>query len=1098
MTCSGIIHAQQKEDILNSDILATAIKHARFTHEVRHVEEKNVIDSIQSIKKRLKHDYENTYTNCRKIVRLANVVYSELDDEYHDLLLELSNILLENHNDVVWALSITMEYARLKEESEYLGDYENELTKKLLDKFDNKREGLMAIFWPTAFLFGKNNSAAYILKEIGMDYYDREEYINAHYYLTRSYQWYKPHKYDLGASTNSVIAGFYAKEAYEKMRESSAQYLSKVYFYDHSAEAQTIRRSFIPIMNKSEAKDLVAALFYREVGLDFFKSEDFSHSAYYLKQAIESYSISELNPQDSLNHRHTVFQLGLAYEAGGNMEIAKTTYKQCVDMGEFMKPTYTDVLSKIQLAQLALKQNKFFSAEKWLNMVRTDFENKNHFMDFLPDIAIPYTNEGHAVIIPVLFYRFVVSNKYAGMEDYKRAIQEREIIIELLDEYELSESILYYNTLIHLANDYIAVGYLDNAKSIAERVMNRNRKEEIISVPHMAKLYMLLADIHTKKRENELQFEYCRNAYNLISKYASSKLLTMTEKERMYFIDDVQSIFQTVVIHCYVEREQNKQFAELALNCSLFLKGLLLQSSNNLRNIIMDSDIEDLIHKYNSFLKYKGEDKVNQTYTQLVNGSASLDYAFFKKTYEAREYESRAEKAELDLLSDKRIKNKITDFSESLCIEWKDIQENLKEDDVFIEFVDFDYSFQSFYTRATDNYYIAIVLTNSGTPSIVPLFHKDQLGKQEDYYATSNLYHLIWGNLLPYLRNKKNIYFSPTGILHNISIEYLPSLKNELASLYFYRLSSGRQLLELATNQVEVNEAVLYGDLLYTLDKEEWDVKKEIAYNKKDHLDFRYIPSFEGTSFGQLKNSGEEIISIAEILKKKIPKVNLLTGKYGTEDSFKQLSGQKVDIMHLATHGYYEEDKKTDVSYTNSVKHKEDIILNRSCLILSGAMNALNEIDKPIPTQLEDGILTAKEISLLDLRHLELAVLSACQTGLGDVTNEGVFGLQRGFKKAGAKSLIVSLWPVVDEASKIMMTLFYENWINKQNMQNKYQAFLKAQNDLKQYWVETTDNDYEKEPVWDDYKKKRVYPKIKIKCDDPEIWAAFVLIDGLD
>lgn len=105
----------------------------------------------------------------------------------------------------------------------------------------------------------------------------------------------------------------------------------------------------------------------------------------------------------------------------------------------------------------------------------------------------------------------------------------------------------------------------------------------------------------------------------------------------------------------------------------------------------------------------------------------------------------------------------------------------------------------------------------------------------------------------------------------------------------------------------------------------------------------------------------------------------------------------------------------------------------------------------------------------MDLRKAGLVVLSACQSGLGEVTGDGVAGLQRGFKKAGAGSLVMSLWEVSDEATRIMMTCFYENLVQGRS---KNDAFHEAVDHLRKY-------------------ENGLY-------DDPEFYAAFILLDALD
>ena len=165
-------------------------------------------------------------------------------------------------------------------------------------------------------------------------------------------------------------------------------------------------------------------------------------------------------------------------------------------------------------------------------------------------------------------------------------------------------------------------------------------------------------------------------------------------------------------------------------------------------------------------------------------------------------------------------------------------------------------------------------------------------------------------------------------------------------------------------------------------------------------------------------------------------------------------------IIHIATHGYFfpnpesergergERSERVRGGESEPVFKISDHPMIRSGLLLAGSNHAWQN-GKPLRPNMEDGILTAYEISQMDLSDTELVVLSACETGLGDIKgNEGVYGLQRAFKIAGVKNIMMSLWQVPDYQTKELMVRFYKNWLEeKMDIQA---ALLAAQNSMRE------------------------------------------------
>jgi CHAT domain-containing protein len=214
----------------------------------------------------------------------------------------------------------------------------------------------------------------------------------------------------------------------------------------------------------------------------------------------------------------------------------------------------------------------------------------------------------------------------------------------------------------------------------------------------------------------------------------------------------------------------------------------------------------------------------------------------------------------------------------------------------------------------------------------------------------------------------------------------------------------------------------------------------------------------EGGKINLLPGTKTEVENIQKTAQIQNIKTQMYLRQDATEENINQL--QNPDFLHIATHGFFlanlPEADEGERGFTGieTKKYIQNPLL-RCGLLFAGAENSLTPNEKPNNTNnssgnlgAEDGILTADEAMNLYLDKTDLVVLSACETGLGEISNgEGVYGLQRAFQQAGAKTVLMSLWTVSDEATQEIMSLFYQNLFTKK--QDKRTAFRNAQKTLK-------------------------------------------------
>jgi len=322
-------------------------------------------------------------------------------------------------------------------------------------------------------------------------------------------------------------------------------------------------------------------------------------------------------------------------------------------------------------------------------------------------------------------------------------------------------------------------------------------------------------------------------------------------------------------------------------------------------------------------------------------------------------------------------------------------------------------------------------------------------------------YDNFWGKLEPYLEDVSTVYFSPDGVYSKINpnVLYDSTSSSFLIDKYdivhvsnvedFVHQKENIQLFERPDDL----HAVVIGNPTFLLEEDVVVLASNEPQSRSVNQD--ELDSLQrGMLLSDLPGTQTEIDLISDNLKSKGWDVEVISGIDATETRVKSIEAPK--ILHIATHGFFFEDqemiKRSNMISTDNKKAVANP-MTRSGLVFAGAQNTMNgEILAD-----DNGWLNSHEASLLNLRGTELVVLSACETGSGDVQNgKGVYGLQRAIRVAGAESLIMSMWEVDDKATQELMTYFYDYWIDKK--MSKKEAFKEAQQKIREkykhpyYW----------------------------------------------
>ena len=654
---------------------------------------------------------------------------------------------------------------------------------------------------------------------------------------------------------------------------------------------------------------------------------------------------------------------------------------------------------------------------------------------------------------------------YYEMGDYSAALNYHLIALRVRESASNTKPLDIAQSLHNIGLCYYLLGDNDNSLKYLYRSVETFEDEDH---PDAIKARGLIGDVYYNLGNRVMAKDYISSYCYGVEGYARHLMLLIPEQQRQNYWNQY-SFFFTDKLYYYAIGLSDQEFYSTTYDGSLFGKALLLNTDIEMRKLIMESEDDEAVKMYNEIQA----DRVclDKMYEKQEGGKAEID-----------SLNADLEKRQMELA---RRSKAFGDYTRNLTITWEDVRDVLNKDDIAIEFAS--------YTSADTTYYLALTLKESyDAPHLVALFTDKEISNHNaNWYSLPSSTETVWGKLKGELDGVKNVYFSPVGELNNIAIEYLPDSDGKhLISdkRNYYRLSSTRELVRDCSTE-PMTDATVFGGIKYDITPN----SRLYGDESTSHLlsmfvDMQYMSidslHIERSGWAYMPGTKMEAESIANVLGKMKVRTTLLEGEDGTEESFKALDGAKKKLIHIATHGFYyterqarRQDNMHFMLTDESRAPQEDKMLSRSGLLFAGAANSLE--GEEIPEDVEDGIVTAKDISRMDLRGCDLAVLSACQSGLGDITGDGVFGLQRGFKKAGVQTIVMSLWEVDDDATLLFMETFYKGLSAGKS---KRQSFSNAVNTVR------------------NFKGKRIIKGKSERVDysSPKYWAAFIILDAIE
>ncbi len=703
----------------------------------------------------------------------------------------------------------------------------------------------------------------------------------------------------------------------------------------------------------------------------------------------------------------------MLFQTIGRYQQAETLLKEATDLAKASMRENSNNYQKllVNLALLYQEQKKYSEAEaiytKAIQLKEGRLGTRNH-----PDLA-------H--MLNLLASLYVEMGKNDQVEEL---LQEA---IRIYDKNFGTNHPAYATTASNLGNFYRVNGKTNEAQTLLREALEIRKNTLGEKHPDYNKAEEDLALVYWQQGNYLEAAKLFREVLARNNEFIRAYFPPMSEAEKEKYWDKLRPTYLRFYSFATDFKDKDPSLLKDLYEAHLATKAILLQATNRIREEILASNDQKLIDDYNRW----------------VDAKENLAHLYTYSKEEIKEQKINLDSTERATNAlEKSVSQRVPQLFEN-PVSYQDIVSRLGTNEAAVEII----TFHHFDKQFTDEVYYGALVAKQGSayPEITLMTNGNELEEKYFKYYRNVIkarrpdkysYDQYWSKIAPLVANQAKLYVALDGVYNQVSLNTLqkPDGKYILDEKSLIFLTSTKDLLQASTKNTSSKQVTLIG-----------------------------FPNYGNQGkISPLPGTKAEVESIEQILKTAGYQPRKYMQGQATEGNVKEVSSPR--ILHIATHGFFMEDAvntgdnklfgiEIDKARENPLL-RSGLMLANSEQVLSGA-NAQEALkNRPtVGTEQEDnGILTAYEAMNMSLGQTELVILSACETGLGDVkAGEGVYGLQRAFQVAGTDALIMSLWTVSDAATQELMTLFYKYWLNSGD---KIQAFKKAQLELKNKFAE--------------------------------------------